>query len=205
MDPSEIVRSGYNAKAGEYLQSRLRGKGGLPLIDELFRLIPAGSTVLDAGCGAGVPLTAGLAHRCRVIALDFSLCQLRMAAKLVPEARLVCQDLASLGLASASVDAVCSFYAIIHIPRDRHRAILQDVHRIVRPGGHTVLCLGAEDLPEDFAPYQGVPMFWSHFDAPTYLRMLDNIGLPPIQHEIVPDPIDGTGGHLFVLSRRAGA
>ena len=205
MDPSQVVRSGYDAKANEYLRSRLSGTKGLPLVDQLLDLVPAGGIVVDVGCGAGVPLTAYLAHHCRVLGLDFSLSQLHLAVTLAPNAFFACQDLTALGLAPASVDAICSFYAIIHVPRTKHRAILQDVNRVLRPGGHAVLCLGAEDLPEDFADYEGAPMYWSHFDAATYLQMLADVDLPPIRHELVPDPIDRTGCHLFVLARKPGA
>jgi SAM-dependent methyltransferase len=204
MDPSQIVRSGYNANANEYLQSRLSGAPGLPLVDELIDLVPLGSIVVDAGCGAGVPLTPRLARHYRVLGLDFSLSQLRLAIRLVPDVLFACQDLTALGLAPSSIDAVCSFYAIIHVPRNKHRAILQDVHRILRPGGYALLCLGAEDLFEEFADYQGSPMYWSHFDAATYLQMLADVGLPPIRHALVPDPIDQTGAHLFVLARKPG-
>ena len=205
MDPSKIVRSGYDANASEYLQSRLRGAEGLPLIDELINLVPAGSVAVDAGCGAGVPLTSYLARFYRVLGLDFSLTQLQLAVKLSPNAVFACQDLSALGLASSSVDVICSFYAIIHVPRDKHQAILQDIHRILKPEGHCVLCLGAEDLPEDFGEYQGVPMYWSHFDASTYKQMLTEVGLLLMRQELVPDPIDGPGSHLFVLAKRPGA
>jgi len=205
MDPSRIVRSGYDAKANEYLRSRLSGTEGLPFIDELLDLVPAGSIVVDAGCGAGLPLTAQLAHHRKVLGLDFSLSQLRLAVHLAPRASFACQDLTAFGVAPSSVDAVCSFYAIIHVPRAKHHAILRDVHRVLRPGGYTVLCLGAEDLPEEFADFQGAPMYWSHFDTATYLRMLAEVGLPPIRHALVPDPIDGMGCHLFVLARKPAA
>lgn len=204
MDPSEIVRSGYNAVAKEYLQSRLSGSQRLPLVEDFTALVPIGGVVLDAGCGAGVPLTQRLARNYRVLGLDFSMSQLRLATGLVPTVLFACQDIASLGLAARSVDAVCSFYAIIHVPRKKHYAVLQGIHRVLRPGGYALLCLGAEDLPEELADYQGGAMYWSHFDGGTYLRMLSEVGLPAIRHEIVPDPMDGSGGHLFVLSRRAG-
>lgn len=205
MDPSQIVRSGYNARARPYLEARLRGASTLPLIGEFDRLLSQGSIVVDAGCGAGVPLTKHLATRYRVVGVDFSFSQLLLASQLVPATFFSCQDLSALGLAPASAHGVCSFYAIIHVPRARHHAVLHDIHRVLKPGGCALLCLGAEDLPEDYAQYQGAPMYWSHFDGPTYLSMLAEIGFSIVQHELVPDPIDGTGSHLFVLATKPGA
>jgi SAM-dependent methyltransferase len=202
MDPLRVVRSGYDAVAARYLEARLRGVSELPLVEELFRRVPAGRLVLDAGCGAGIPLTSGLAQRYRVLGVDFSISQLRLAARLVPSALFICQDLTALGVAPSSLDAVCSFYAIIHIPRDKHRRVLEAIHRAIKPAGHALLCLGAEDLPQDLGEYQGAPMFWSHFDAQTYHLMLTEMGFSILQAVSVPDPIDRQGSHLFVLAQK---
>ena len=205
MDPSRIVRSGYDAIAGRYLDARLRGIDQLPLLRDFIRAVPKAATVLDAGCGAGLPITGHLASSCHVLGVDFSLAQLRLARELVPNACFACQDLAALGLATASVDGVCSFYSIIHIPRSLHPRVLRDLYRVLKPGGIALLCLGAEDLPGEVGEYQGVPMFWSHFDASTYLEMLADIGFVAVRHDLIPEPIDATGRHLFVLARKPGA
>jgi len=205
MDPSRIVRSGYDAIADRYLNARLRGIDQLPLLGDFVRATPKGATVLDAGCGAGHPITAHLTSSFHVVGVDFSLAQLRLAKELVPNAHFICQDLSALGLTSASIDGICSFYSIIHIPRSHHPHVLRDLYRILRPKGVALLCLGAEDLPEEVGEYQGVPMFWSHFDANTYLKMLSNIGFVVMRDDLIPDPIDATGSHLFVLGGKPGA
>ena len=205
MDPSRIVRSGYDAIADPYLKARLRGADQLPLLGDFMRAIPKGATVLDAGCGAGLPIAAHLASSFRVLGVDFSMAQLRLARELVPTAHFICQDLSVLGLTSDSVDGICCFYSIIHIPRVHHPHVLRDLYRILRPNGAALLCLGAEDLPEEVGEYQGAPMFWSHFDANTYLELLSNLGYVIIRADLIPDPIDATGSHLFVLARKPGA
>jgi SAM-dependent methyltransferase len=202
MNPHDLVRRGYDRIAERYLEARLRGIQQLPLVRELMRRVPPGRLVLDAGCGAGLPVTRYLSESYRVTGVDFSLAQLRIASKLAPLAHYVCQDLVNLGFASASMDAVCSFYAIIHIPRSSHAAILRAMHAVLRPGGYALLCLGAGDLEEDRGPYQGVPMYWSHFDADTYLAMLKQIGFSIHESIAVLDPIDGVGSHLFVLAQK---
>jgi SAM-dependent methyltransferase len=205
MDPSRIVRSGYDAIAGRYLDARLRGIDQLPVLRDFIRAVPKAASILDAGCGAGLPITGHLASSFHVLGVDFSLAQLRLARELVPNACFACQDLAALGLATACVDGVCSFYSIIHIPRSLHLRVLRNLYRVLRPEGIALLCLGAEDLPEEVGEYQGVPMFWSHFDANTYLEMLADIGFVAIRNDLISDPIDATGRHLFVFARKPGA
>jgi len=204
MDHLRIVRAGYDAIADRYLDARRRGVDQISLLAEFIRALPVGATVLDAGCGAGVPITAHLASMFRVLGVDFSPAQLRLARRLVPGACFVRQDISALGVASTSIHGVCSFYSIIHIPRVLHNRVLCNLYRILKPGGVAFLCLGAGDLPEDIAEYEGVPMFWSHFDASTNLRMLSRVGFAVMRHDLVSDPIDAAGSHLFVLAKKPG-
>jgi SAM-dependent methyltransferase len=204
-DPSDLVRQGYNSMAPAYLAARSQGLADPPLLDEFAGLLPEGALVLDAGCGAGVPVTQFLAQRHRVVGIDFSILQVRLASRLVPEARLACLDMTRLAFRPGVFDGVCSFFAILHIPRARHRALIEGLHRVLRPGGWFLLCLGASDTQAAYGPYFGTRMYWSHFDSGEYLRMLEAAGLEVKRSEICPDPISRIASHLFVLGRKDGA
>jgi SAM-dependent methyltransferase len=153
-----------------------------------------------------VPIAQRLSESFRVVGVDFSERQLALAAEYVPGAALACQDLTRLGLAAEAFDAICSYYAIIHIPRAAHAGILTDFHRLLRPGGLAFLCLGAADLRDDFDDdFYGVRMYWSHYDAPTNLALLGRTGFDVLWSEIIRDALDGdeaTGAHLFVLAQK---
>lgn len=199
-----LVRHGYDEIAEAYLEARTVDGGDLRVLDELIHRLVPGDRVLDAGCGAGLPVTRRLVDaELTTLGLDCSMGQLRLARRLVPEVALVQGDLASLPFTAASFDAVVSYYAIIHVPRLDHAAVFAEVRRILKPGGWSLLCLGQEDNPEDRDPesWLGTPMYWSHFDAATSLELLRAAGLEVVSDEIVPDPMDH-GGHLFALVRR---
>ena len=201
--PRITVKNGYDKIAETYLASRTTDSEDVRLLDELIRRLPQGAAVLDAGCGAGVPIARILARSFSVTGVDFSESQIALARRLVPDAEFLCQDMTDLSLTDASFDAVCSYYAIIHIPRDLHESILRQFHRLLRPGGLALLCLGAEDLPEDrVEDYLGAPMFWSHFDAATNLRLLARCGFEVEWSRIVSDATCPGPGHLFVLARK---
>jgi hypothetical protein len=102
-------------------------------------------------------------------------------------------------------DGICTFYAILHIPRERHETLLVDFYRLLKTPGYSLLCLGADDNKADRGSYFGEYMFWSHFDKPAYLRMLDRIGFQLLKSRRVPDPIASEGHHLFTLVRKGGA
>jgi SAM-dependent methyltransferase len=205
-DPSRIVRRGYDRMAPRYLRARARGLPEPPLLAEFSRRLPPHALVLDAGCGAGLPVTQGLARHHRVVGVDFSIAQLRLARQSVPEAGFACQDMTRLAFPDQTFDGISTFYAILHIPRERHEALLVDLYRLLKTPGYGLFCLGGEDNQADRGSYFGEYMFWSHFDKPAYLRMLDRIGFQLLKSRLVPDPITREGGaHLFALVRKGGA
>ncbi len=209
MKHETIVQAGYNTIAEAYLQARTTDSADVRALAQLMDVLGPGSLVLDAGCGAGLPIAARLvADGHRVVGLDFAVAQLVLARQNVPEAALACQDLTALGLAPAAFDAICSYYAIIHIPRQEHAGILRAFHRALKPGGYAFLCLGAADLDDDTDDdYFGVPMYWSHYDAPTNLALLRDAGFEVVWSAFISDSLGDSppdAGHLFVLACRAG-
>lgn len=207
MDHKQTVRAGYERVAEAYLAARSQASPDVTALEWLEERLSPGALVLDAGCGAGLPIARRLSRRFRVVGVDFSERQLGLAARHVPEAALVCQDLTRLGLAAGAFDAVCSYYAIIHIPREEHAGLLVAFHRLLRPGGLAFLCLGAFDIDDDVEEdYYGARMYWSHYDAPANLAMLGRAGFEVLWNAIIADALDGedaTGGHLFVLARKS--
>ena len=134
-DPSELVRRGYNKIASTYLSARSDGRADPPVLGEFSSLLPANALVLDAGCGAGVPVTKFLAQRHRVVGIDFSIVQARTASGLVPSALIASVDMTQLAFPPGLFDGVCSFFAILHIPRSKHWNLLADFYRILRKEG----------------------------------------------------------------------
>jgi SAM-dependent methyltransferase len=202
VDPSEIVRQGYNKIAPEYLAARCKGRPDPPVLGRFSDLLRGDSLVLDAGCGAGVPVTRFLAQRHRVVGVDFSMAQARLASKLVPTARIACLDMTKLAFPPNVFDGICSFFAILHIPRSQHRDLLAALHRILRVDGLALLCLGDKSTVAAYGPYLRTNMFWSHFDRGEYLEMLAATGFKIISSQIEPDPISKIATHLFVLARK---
>jgi ubiquinone/menaquinone biosynthesis C-methylase UbiE len=203
MDYKETVKAGYNNIANQYLAERTRDSEDIHLLDELIIRLPAQASVLDAGCGAGIPVAQILSERFIVTGLDFSEAQIDLARKNVPNATFVCQDMTSLAFPEETFEAIVSYYAIIHIPRQEHRALFANFQRMLKPGGYALLCLGAENLVDDIDEnYLGTRMYWSHFDAETYRKMLEDTGYQLVLSRIVRDETCEGGGHLFVLAKK---
>jgi ubiquinone/menaquinone biosynthesis C-methylase UbiE len=202
MDDKEIVKQGYNRITAVYLTTRDEQQEDVLLLSELIERLPPGAKVLDAGCGAGVPITRTLSRHFDVIGVDFSEKQLQMARQMTPQAHFICQDITTLNFPAASFDAICSYYAIIHIPREQHIGLLRDFYRMLKPSGFALLCLGAEDNPDDHDSFYGTPMYWSHYDAATNLRLLSDAGFDLIWSRLVTDSTAPPAAHLFVLAQK---
>ena len=172
------------------------------LLDEFVKYLEPNAQVLDAGCGAGLPVAKILSEQLDVTGVDFSERQVRLAKENVPNATFICQDMTNLGFPDASFDGICSFYAIIHIPREEHRGLLENFHRILKPGGIALLCLGAESLKDDIEEdFHGERMYWSHFDAATYESILTDSGFAIIFSKTITDETYG-GAHQFILVQK---
>lgn len=203
MDFKKTVKEGYNAIADRYLAERTLDSEDVRLLDDFIERLPATAKVLDAGCGAGIPISQLLSEHFQVTGVDFSEAQIELAKKNVPNATFLCEDMTKLNFPDNTFDGITSYYAIIHIPREEHQTLLANFHRMLKPGGFALLCLGAEHLIDDIdEDYLGTRMYWSHFDTETYLKMLNDCGFSMIWSKRVEDETCEGAGHLFVLVQK---
>jgi hypothetical protein len=80
---------------------------------------------------------------------------------------------------------------------------LSDFYRILKPSGLALLCLGQGEIIADMArDYFGAPMYWSHYDADTYLRILQQTGFTIVWSRPVMDALDIKAAQLFVLAQK---
>jgi ubiquinone/menaquinone biosynthesis C-methylase UbiE len=204
LHPKQIVKAGYNKIGREYQAARKHDSEDVQLLRKLVERMPRNASMLDAGCGSGYPVTQFLAQYFQVTGIDFALKQIQLAKDRVPSVEFICADIANLPIRGNTFDAICSYYAIIHIPRREHPKVLDNFFNILRPGGLALLCMGAGDLPEDTSRYHGAPMFWSHFDRDTNLQMIMDTGLHILWSKTIADPTHPPSAHLFVLAQKRG-
>lgn len=167
-DARQIVADGYDQVADRYFAwSDARPSAvRLAWLARALQRIPAGTDVLDLGCGAGVPMTRALADGRRVVGVDISARQIELARANVPDATFIHADMTAMDLPAASLDAVTAFYTLTHVPRADLPALLTAIHRWLRPGGVFVATMGAQDAPDEVeVDWLGAPMFFSHHGA----------------------------------------
>lgn len=172
------------------------------------------ATVLELGCGAGVPATRYLLQSekpvIHVTGNDLSTAQLdRARSNLAPYAErltLVQGDMLSLSFADNSFDAVTGFYSIIHLPREEQTQLLQKIVRWLKPGGAFLGNFGAEEFAtledEKWMGHEHGWMFWSGWGEEKSVKMVEDAGLKVVDREL--RQAVGDAKFVWILARKDG-
>lgn len=201
------VEAGYDAMAGRYLAGKdPKDVATLSALEDLAKRLPGGASVLDLGCGAGVPATRWLSERFEVTGVDISTRQLELARRNAPKAKLVRSGMTAFDAAPGSFGAVVALLSIIHVPREEHPALFRNIFRWLEPGGYFlgVLSVGEwEGFDPDWEGW-GAGMWWSHHDAGTNLEMLQTSGFEVVREETKSGKgtVSAAETWLRVLARR---
>jgi len=202
MSPSEKVsqrvRTSYDEIGELYTARRSDLATAESYLEQLVTRLPAGSTVLDIGCGAGVPIDrALLAKGLRVIGIDISPKQIERARELNPAGAYRVGDMLDLQPYEYQVDAVVSFFAIFHVPREHHGSLLRVMRSFLQPEGLLLVTMGASG-DEGWDDFFGREMFWSQYDPKQNRRLLEEAGFA-----VMLDEIDTSGEerHQILFAR----
>jgi cyclopropane fatty-acyl-phospholipid synthase-like methyltransferase len=161
MDKSR-VKKGYNQIAGKYSLTRDQFKNRTCL-EKFNSLIKPHSKILDLGCGSGKPIDEFFINNGQqLIGLDISEEQVRLARENFPQNQFEVKDMDDLREGEYMVDAVVSFYAIFHIPREKHLELFKKINSFLPVGGFILVTMGASDW-EGKEDFYGTEMHWSHY------------------------------------------
>lgn len=196
MDQRDVVREGYDEIAEVYDEERSAtspelSDDGVP---EFLERLDDGSRVLDAGCGSGRPVLELVDRHHDPVGLDISTSQIAMARERVPAARFAQGDLATLPFEDDSFDAIVSFYAIIHVPKEEHETVLSEFHRVLRPGGELLVSMGAIEEWEghnDGWLDTDAAMEWSYYGPEKCREIVSEAGFEVDEEWIPEEESDG--------------
>ncbi|PWI43878.1 class I SAM-dependent methyltransferase [Streptomyces sp. ICBB 8177] len=127
--------------------------------------LPAGSRVIDLGCGTGVPTTRQLSEAGhKVVGIDLSAGMVSLARERVPDAVFHQMDIADLrpggpGEAVAGgkgrYDGATAFFSLLMLPRAEIPLALATVRELLVPSGLLALSMVEADVDDFAIPFLG--------------------------------------------------
>lgn len=81
----------------------------------------------------------------KIIGIDISEKQIGLARMNLPNCTFEVKDMGEIGEGEFQVDAVVSFYAIFHIPREKHLDLFKKINTFLPGGGHLLVTMGSSE------------------------------------------------------------
>lgn len=182
--------------ADTFRVAREEASVGAALLSAWARALPQGTTVLDLGCGTGVPVTAALVHAgCEVWGIDAAPSLLRVFHERFPQRPVACEDIGTSSFFSRRFDAVVAVGVMFLLPPLAQQELVRRVADALVPEG--VFLFTAPPMP-------------AAWDDVLTGRRSESLGaaayraaLAAVDFEIVAEMEDEGANHYF-LARRTG-
>ena len=157
-EPKSDLQAGYDRVAEhyatEFFEELKRKPFDCQLLDDFAEGVNDDSgkgVVCELGCGPGQVARYLKDRSVNMRGIDLSPEMVRVATRLNPDIPFEQGDMLSLTLDDDSLAAIVLFYYIIHIKRDDVTRALQEMHRVLTPGGRLFLAFhgGEGELHRD--------------------------------------------------------
>lgn len=169
-------------------------------LDRFSETLPQTATVLDLGCGAGVPIASYLlANGYDVTGIDSSPELIDAAQARFADGHWQVSDMRGLDL-NAQFDGLLGWHSMFHLTPDDQRNLFSVFRRHAAKGA-TLMFTSGTQAGETLGVFEGEPLYHAGLDAQEYRSLLDASGFEVIDH-VVEDP--DCGGATIWLARFSG-
>lgn len=182
------LANGYERMAHEFMA--VRSDAGHDVIRKWGERLKSGASVLDVGCGHGLPLTKILIETgCKVSAIDASPTMIAAFKRNFPNIETECEAVEDSIFFGKKFDAILMVGLIFLLPAETQKLILFRLAYILRPGGQFLFSAPKEkgewvDLLTDQTS-------WS-LGEEVYKNIVLQVGL-----KLLPSYFDKSGSHYY--------
>ncbi|MET0336368.1 MAG: class I SAM-dependent methyltransferase [Caulobacter sp.] len=199
MSPSDQIISLYERHALAYDGDRGRSLMEREWLDRFLAVPPAGSPILDLGCGSGDPMARYLIKAGHPLTgVDSAPSLIALCRKRFPDQAWVTADMRGLDLGQR-FGGILAWDSFFHLTQADQRAMFAVFRNHAAPGAALMFTSGPA-AAEIMGEYRGEPLHHASLDAAEYEDLLSRHGFEVLQH-IVEDA--DCGGHTVWLARFA--
>lgn len=169
------VLAAYERLGKKYLDYRQALKSDT-YVKMFLRKLGKNSSVLDVGCGVGIPVDDVLTkvgHE--VMGIDLSPSLIKLARKNVPGASYQVFDMRNLSFGEYEVHGLVCLYAIFHIPRSEHKKMIETFASFLPVGGWMLISMGDRAYEGEHEMY-GVVSYSSQWGSIENRRIVESAG-----------------------------
>lgn len=153
-----------------------------PYLEKFLNAIPAGSSVLDAGCGPGRDMKKMTRHGLTPFGVDLSPAMVELARRNVPGSQIEPMDLRTLRFPEGRFGAILASYSLIHFSKEDSHSVLSEFHRVLASEGKLYLALQfGQGEGEIHSPVSNGNVFISFYDVPVITEFLQRAGFDQVQ------------------------
>jgi SAM-dependent methyltransferase len=140
-DPS----NGYEAVASEFVERRGQSSIGVATVRKWARSLPSGASILDLGCGHGVPISMALMNGGFVIyGVDASPSLTAAFRRQFPHAHVACEAVEDSRFFGRTFDGIIAVGLMFLLPAAVQRDVIRKVALALDPGGRFLFTCPAQ-------------------------------------------------------------
>jgi len=185
----------YDKIAQWFFENRPQNLVEKNCLDNLISYLPKNATVLDLGCGTGIPILQYLLNEnLIVVGVDASSEILAIAKTNFPATEFVLQDMRKLSL-NRKFDAIIAWHSFFHLPADDQPAMFALFEQHLNENGLLLFTSGTEH-GEAWGINGGENLFHASLDTLEYERLLIQYHFKVLTHKV--DDLDCGGATVWM-------
>ncbi len=128
--------NGYEAAAAEYIATRRRSNVGVEAVRNWAKALPRGATVLDLGCGHGLPISQALVdEEVRLYAIDASPTMIAAFRRHFPGVPAECGAVEDSNFFDRTFDGVLAWGLMFLLEPEVQTGLIHKVAGVLKSGG----------------------------------------------------------------------